>query len=410
MKQEHSYKVIVITVFFSSALISILSPMAIDIANALPDVRQSEVLITVSVFLAVSAAFSIIWSLLDTKHSRKKLLIIATIDWTVFTFLTTFATNFLSLLAFQICAAVGFGAILPLSYSAIVDLIAAENRGKAFGIKELFYITGIALSFLLSAFLVPRFPWQTPLYIVGIAGILCIFLLMRAELPEKEDLAEESEFISGKAFKEIIHNRAIILILFFNFMLFFWYGAISQYYTTLLRNDYGFAPEMAFLFFVIFQIGQIPAGPTFGHLGDKKYETDKNGRIKVVLILVTCGAILNFIGFSITISLNNIGLLVLFIIITSLAGTCFGGIDPLTQATLADVTTETNRSTTYAINNLSYIFGRSISIFLLSIFLLMFNNLYQPGYVILSIATLMAIIFLFPLMRILPKEIDKINE
>ena len=121
MKQEHSYKIIIITVFFSSALISILSPMAIDIANALPDVSQSQVLITVSIFLAVSAAFSIIWALLDTKFDRKKLLIIATIDWTFFTFLTTFANNFMTLVIFQVCSAVGFGAILPLSYSAIVD-------------------------------------------------------------------------------------------------------------------------------------------------------------------------------------------------------------------------------------------------------------------------------------------------
>ncbi|TFG03672.1 MAG: MFS transporter [Promethearchaeota archaeon] len=410
MQEKHTYKVIVITVFFSSALISILSPMAIDIANAIPDIQQSEVLITVSAFLAVSAGFSIVWSLLDTRYDRKKLLIIATLDWTVFTFLSTFATDFISLLILQLCSAVGHGAILPLSYSTIVDLIDPENRGKAFGIKELFYITGIALSFLLSAFLVPRFPWQTPLYIISIAGILCLILLIRAKLPEKPELQEESEFISIKAFKQIIHNPAILIIIIFNFMLFFWYGAISQYYTTLLRNDYGFTPEMAFLFFVIYQIGQIPAGPIFGHIGDKKYETDKNGRIKVVLILVTCGALLNFIGFSIAISLDNILIFILFVIITSLAGTLFGGVDPLTQATLADVTTDTNRSTTYAINNLSYIFGRSISIFLLSIFLLMFNNLYRPGYVILSIGTLMAIIFLIPLLKVLPGQIDKTME
>jgi len=47
--------------------------MAIDIANTLPDVTLSQVLITVSVFLAVRAAFSIIWAILDTKFDRKKL-------------------------------------------------------------------------------------------------------------------------------------------------------------------------------------------------------------------------------------------------------------------------------------------------------------------------------------------------
>ena len=408
IKQEHSFKVIILIVFFSSALISALSPMAIDIANALP-ITQSQVLLIVSIFLAIGALSSLVWAILDIKISRKKLLIIATLDWTLFTFLTMFATDFFTLLIFQICSAVGFGAIIPLSYSTIVDLIKAEKRGKAFGIKELFYVLGIGTSFLLASFLVPTFPWTIPLLIISIGGVVCLILLFFVEIPEREIVDEGEAWISMKAFKEIIHSKAVIIIIAFNLVLFLWYGAITQYFTTLMRNDYGFIPQMAFLIYLIVTCGQFFSGILFGHLGDKKYEKDKNGRIKVVLLCVTCGAILNFIGFSLILSADNILILILFIIIIWTALTFFGGIDPIMQATLSDVTTETNRSTTYAVNNLCYILGRSISIFLLSIFLLMFNNLYRPGYMILSIMTLIAVVFLFPLMKVLPREIEKMK-
>ena len=408
IKQEHSFKVIILIVFFSSALISALSPMAIDIANALP-ITQSQVLLIVSIFLAIGALSSLVWAILDIKIARKKLLIIATLDWTLFTFLTMFATDFFTLLIFQICSAVGFGAIIPLSYSTIVDLIKAEKRGKAFGIKELFYVLGIGTSFLLASFLVPTFPWTIPLLIISIGGVVCLILLFFIEIPEREIVDEGEAWISMKAFKEIIHSKAVIIIIAFNLVLFLWYGAITQYFTTLMRNDYGFIPQMAFLIYLIVTCGQFFSGILFGHLGDKKYEKDKNGRIKVVLLCVTCGAILNFIGFSLILSADNILILILFIIIIWTALTFFGGIDPIMQATLSDVTTETNRSTTYAVNNLCYILGRSISIFLLSIFLLMFNNLYRPGYMILSIMTLIAVIFLFPLMKVLPREIEKMK-
>jgi MFS family permease len=192
-------------------------------------------------------------------------------------------------------------------------------------------------------------------------------------------------------------------------VLFLWYGATTQYFTTLMRNDYGVIPQLAFLIYLIVTCGQFFSGILFGHLADKKYEKDKNGRIKVVLLCVTLGAILNFIGFSILLSTENLLILILFIILLWAGLTLFGGIDPIMQATISDVTTETNRSTSYALNNLGYIFGRSISIFLLSIFLLMFNNLYRPGLMILSILTLTAVIILFPLMKVLPNEIEKMK-
>jgi MFS family permease len=382
--------------------------MAIDIANVLP-VTQSQVLLIVSIFLAIGALSSLGWAILDIKFSRKKLLYIATLDWTFFTFLTMFATDFFTLLIFQIGSAIGFGAIIPLSYSTIVDLIKAEKRGKAFGIKELFYVLGIGTSFLLASFLVPTFPWTIPLLIISIGGIVCLVLLFFIEIPEREVADKDEAWISMKAFKEIIHSKAVIIILAFNLMLFLWYGAITQYFTTLMRNDYGFIPQMAFLIYLIVTCGQFFSGILFGYLGDRRYEKDKNGRIKIVLLCVTFGAILNFIGFSIILSPENFLTLILFIIIIWTALTLFGGIDPIMQATISDVTTETNRSTTYAINNLCYIFGRSISIFFLSIFLLIFNNLYRPGYMILSIMTLIAVIFLFPLMKVLPREIEKMK-
>jgi hypothetical protein len=87
----------------------------------------------------------------------------------------------------------------------------------------------------------------------------------------------------------------------------------------------------------------------------------------------------------------------------------FGGIDPLTQATLGEINPPQIRSTIYSINYLTFTLGRSISLLILSQFILLFNNFYSPGYFILAIMALMCTLILYPILKLLPLDIDKIQ-
>jgi MFS family permease len=385
--------------------------MALDIERSLNNVKQAQVLLIVSIFLAIGAISSLFWSILSSRFSYKKLLIIATLLWSIAELITAFATDFYSLLIPQIFAAIGFGAVIPISYSLIVDLFQSEKRGRAFGIKEMIYVLGIGFAFILAGFLVGFLPWFIPVIIVSIGGFICVILLFFLEGPKKESnkFDESRDWINFKDFKKIITIKSNIWILIFYFSVFIGYGAISPFFTTLLRNDYNFSPEIATVFLIIVFIGQIPSGLIFGNLGDKLYKKNKNGRMKVALICLTGGSIFNIIGFSLILISQELFIIIIFLVFSCIGATFFGGLDPLIQATLGELNQTKIRSTAFAISNLLIILGRSLSIFLLSISLGIFGNHYTPGFIALSFLALMCAVLILPIMKFLPKDIENIE-
>ena len=415
--KHQSFIILILLTLFSSALISIIMPMAKEVALTLNLENEGQVQIINSMFLFVGACSSIVWAILGDKFSRKIMLIIGTFIWSIFTFLTIFATDFYSLLFFQIFAAIGFGSALPLTFSLLVDSVDSEKRGKSFGILSAAYVLGNGLGHILSGSLIDYYPWILPFIIISICGIFCTIFLFFMKEPTREEMDISSEMddesvlglsfkIKIKDFKKIWQKKTIFWILILNFAMFVAIGAISSNFISMLKNDYQFSSSIATLFLIVVFGSQMISGPIIGNLADKKIKTDKNGRIKLVLICLVIGSILYIIGFCLIFSSNNVIMLIIFMLIIFIGAFFFGGIDPLTQATLGDVSPPQIRSTVYSLNFLAYTFGRSLSILLLAFLFLSYGNLYRPGYVILSIMALLSSLFVFILLNTLPKDLD----
>ncbi|TFG21242.1 MAG: MFS transporter [Promethearchaeota archaeon] len=414
--KHQSFIILILLTLFSSALMSIIMPMAKEVAQTLKLESEAQVQIINSIFLFVGAFSSIAWAILGDKFSRKIMLIIGTFIWSFFSFLTIFATDFYSLLFFQIFAAIGFGSALPLIFSLLVDSIEAEKRGKSFGTLSAAYVLGNGLGHMLSGFLIDYFPWIVPFIIISICGIFCMIFLFFMKEPTRGEMETSSEMddeslglsfkIKIKDFKKIWQKKTIFWILIFNFVMFVAIGAISSNFISMLKNDYHFSSSIATLFLIIVFGSQMISGPIIGDLADKKNKTDKNGRIKYVLICIVIGSICYIIGFCLIFSSNNVIMLIIFFIFVLIGAFFFGGIDPLTQATLGDISPPQIRSTIYSLNFLAYTFGRSLSILLLAFLFIGYGNLYRPGYVILSIMALISSLFVFILLNTLPKDLD----
>jgi len=418
MKKLKSTYILILLTLFSSALFSIITPMAEEISTAL-NFNENQVVFINSMFLMVGAVSSLIWAVLGDKYSRKILLIISTIEWSVLTVLTIFSVNFVSLLLFQLITAIGFGAALPLIFSLTVDLIDSKNRGKKFGDLSAVYILGMGLGQILSGFLIDYYTWQVPILIISIGGFICTGLLFLVDEPlrgEKDKLSNTNdESNTGLGYKinlidlkQIWKMKSTLWILLLNFVMFISIGAISSFFISMLKNDFDLSSTLATVFLILVFGSQVPAGPLFGKLGDKKYEIEKNGRMKVVLLCLLCGSILYIIAFSLFFISTELIFLIIFLILVISGAFLFGGIDPLTQATLG-INPPQIRSTVYSINYLTYTLGRSISLLLLSQFFLIFNNFYSPGYLILSIMALTCTIILIPIMKFLPRDIKNVK-
>ncbi|MHA1458160.1 MAG: MFS transporter, partial [Promethearchaeota archaeon] len=287
--------------FFSSALFSIITPMAKELTLALSLGSEEQIAVINSMFLMVAAFSSLIWAVLADKFQRKNLLIVATIEWSVFTLLTIFATDFYSLLIFQLLTAIGFGAALPLIFSLIVDLVASENRGRKFGVLSAVYVLGNGLGQILSGFLIDFYTWQVPIFIISVCGFFCtglLFLLIEPVRGAMDKLNKASGEIDTdlsykiklKDLQKIWKIKSTIGLLIFNFVMFISIGAISSFFISMLKNDFLLSSSLATIFLILVFSSQVISGPLFGKIGDKKRQTDKKGRMKVVLVCLIGGS------------------------------------------------------------------------------------------------------------------------
>ncbi|MFW9901141.1 MAG: MFS transporter [Candidatus Thorarchaeota archaeon] len=418
MKKLESTRILTLLTLFSSALFSIITPMAEEISSAL-QFNENQVAFINSMFLMVGAISSLMWAILGDKIPRKILLIISTFEWSFFTMLTILSINFLSLFLLQLVTAIGFGAALPLIFSLTVDLVDPKNRGKRFGILSAVYVLGNGLGQILSGFLVDYYTWQIPILIISVCGFICTGLLFLIEEPKRGSRDDLYKIFEDNALglgykikladiKQIWKIKSTLWILLLNFSMFISIGAIASFFISMLKNDFNLSSTLATSALIIVFGTQVPAGPLFGKWGDKKYETEKKGRMKVVLVCLLTGSIFYIIAFSLFFISTGLPFIILFIILAICAAFLFGGIDPLTQATLG-INPPQIRSTIYSLNYLTYTFGRSISLILLGQFFIVFNNFYSPGYLILSIMALLCTITLVPILRILPQDIDNIK-
>lgn len=420
MEKNYSIKILILLTLFSSTLFSIITPMAEELTSALNLTNQDQVAFINSMFLMVGASFSLLWAILGDKFPRKTLLIIATFEWSVLTLFTIFSTNFQSLLIFQLITAIGFGASLPLIFSLVIDLVEPENRGRKFGVLSANYVLGNGLGQILSGFLIEIYTWQIPLIIVSISGFICTFLLFLIKEPTrgaKDNLystPDEKNIkldykIKKEDLKRIWKTKSTLLILILNFIMFIAIGAISSFYISMLKNDFALSSILATIFLIIVFGSQVPSGPFFGKIGDKKRKLDVNGRIKIIIICLLLGSTLYIVAYSITFISKDIVIAFIFLGITFCGAFLFGGIDPLTQATLGEINPPQIRSTIFSINYLAYSFGRSISLLILGQLFLAFNNQYTPGYLILSIMALCCTAILIPVLKFLPQDYEKIK-
>ncbi|MHA1270345.1 MAG: MFS transporter [Candidatus Helarchaeota archaeon] len=410
-----------ILVLFSSALISIIVPLRLEITVAIGLVNESQIDFINAIFLIISAIASIIWAILGDRYSRKRLLIIGTSIWSVFSFITIFAYDFNSLFLFQIITAIGFGSALPLTFSLLIDIVKVEKRATAFGRLSAIYVLGNGIGLVLAS-LSEIETWYIPFIVVSLSGFICIvFLIMMKGLniKNRQNLSEIGDDSIGlsykmdwKDLKEIWNRPSILLIIIFNFTMFIGIGAFAPQFTNMLENDYlyiftGFESIIATILMILVYGSQMISGPLIGNLGDKKYVKNKNMRMKLVLYCLVIGSVIDMIAYSLIFNPTNIIFLVIFLIFLFIGTFLFGGIDPLTQATLGDLSPPQIRSTVYSLNFIAYIFGRSISMILFGFLYLFFGSSYRLSFLVLSTISLICSVFVLIILKTLSKDILK---
>jgi ACS family hexuronate transporter-like MFS transporter len=168
-------------VFFDRQALNVLMPFV------QPDLQLSGTQIGLlagglSLSWAIAAFF--VGRLSDTLGKRKILLVIATIAFSVCSFISGLATSFLFLFAARLLMGAAEGGVMPISHAMVASEVDPERRGLAQGVAQNLgsnLLGSFAAPVVLVAF-ATMFSWREAFYLAALPGLLSaamIWLMLR---------------------------------------------------------------------------------------------------------------------------------------------------------------------------------------------------------------------------------------
>jgi MFS family permease len=140
---------------------------------------------------AVASGFHIVYALsapllgmVSDRVSRKTILLVSLITWSVVTALSGTAMGFASLLVFRALTGLGEGGYFPTAVSLIGDLFGRSERGLAIALHGVCTTLGGSAGYAVGGALGARLGWRAPFFLAVIPGlILAVVLALRFREP-----------------------------------------------------------------------------------------------------------------------------------------------------------------------------------------------------------------------------------
>ena len=289
-----TYTIIVFVVLASldNAAIFMIPSMVLPISDAL-DTSQGAIGFLTGATILVTAIAAVGWGYAGDATNRKPLLFWGTIIWSGATLVSATATTFWMLLAWQIVAAVGLGAIASVGFSVVSDFVGPKRRGLAMSFWGLSQGIGSLVGGLLASQLGAE-SFRIPLVVISIAGLVFALLYLTTyeaprgfrepELAAMYESGGDYEYRIDRAQIPVLLNRKTNLWLILQGLTAqFAYGSLLWipilYQEKVIAQGYGEATgtKVGGLFAAIFTVGAL-FSILFGHLGDQLQRRTPRGR------------------------------------------------------------------------------------------------------------------------------------
>ncbi len=162
------------------------------------------------------AIFGIPMGRLADVWSRKWVITLGLLIWSVATMLSGLATGLGLLVAARILVGINEAACSPAAYSLLSDYFPAEDRATAISIYSSGIFVGIGLAFLIGGYISEWYNWRTAFLVVGAPGILLAiiaFLVIR-DLNKGTytgaDTSQNESFSFKDAMRYLLTSQALI--------------------------------------------------------------------------------------------------------------------------------------------------------------------------------------------------------
>jgi SHS family lactate transporter-like MFS transporter len=239
--------------------------------------KPSDVLLSLTLTLAARPFGALFFGWLADRYGRKPVLQIDVLLYALFALLSAFSPNLMTLLILRTLFGFAMGGEWGIGASLVMESIPAKSRGVISGILQEGYALGQLLGALVFWFVYPSFPTMFPfvhswrvLFVLGVLPALLVLYMRRhvEESPTWEAAKGRPKAALGLGSILRHGKRALYVIVLMTAFNFFSHGTQDNY-TTFLRVQHGFTPQMSGMLTAVMNIGAILGGASFGAWSEK---------------------------------------------------------------------------------------------------------------------------------------------
>jgi len=236
------------------------------------------------------------WGMLADRYNRKRILVIGTGVWGLWTSVCGLATDYWQLLIVRVIACIGLGCLYPAAFSILADSFGPKKRGQAMGTISAIGMFGIVAGALAFGEVIgiSENGWRIGFIGLGLTSVLSglvIALLVKepvrgAAEPELENIITDEAAarfrFDMKGVKELFGNKTVLVNFLQGIFMLTTINALATFYVTWLVDDRGFSESDAPLFFGGVVISLAVGNLVGGMIGDWAYQRwPKYGRAAV---------------------------------------------------------------------------------------------------------------------------------
>ncbi|MFX0175157.1 MAG: MFS transporter [Candidatus Hodarchaeota archaeon] len=328
----------------------------------------------VSTFTIISGLTMLLFGYLADKLIRKWIVLIGTLNFSIFAFLTILVpsgiSGFFLFYFLSIMTGIGFGALIPNIFSLIGDIVTQGDRSKGFSFFSISTLVGGIVGVGLATF-TGTIDWRLSYFIIGISGFIGSSLFIFFKEPSRigkdysylvqRDAIDYTYRIKFSDLKVIFKKKANVWLAI-NFVDTIPTGIILFLLFAYMEDFHGIPADEAIIYLLLILLATLVGTIVFGFIGDKRF---KKGKKKTRVKLAILGNLLPipfvFISLIIPFRAPNIFPGILIMLILFMIGMFSNGaVSGNWYATVVDLNLPEHRGTILATSNFFDIIGRSI--------------------------------------------------
>jgi MFS family permease len=148
--------------------------------------NDSQIGVLSGIFIVVYAVAGVALGRMADRGSRRRIMGVGLIVWSVMTALSGGVWSFASLLLVRLGVGIGEASYAPAANSTIADLFPVSKRARAVAIFQLGIPVGLILAFFTTGAIVDAFDsWRAPFFIAAVPGLFLAVSLLRMDEPER---------------------------------------------------------------------------------------------------------------------------------------------------------------------------------------------------------------------------------